>query len=110
MLFNFTPMIVLLFDWMLNRIYLSIVIMSIYPLFGYAAYFSYMEIIRFPATANPISELKIFVVYPVCIGWILPILVPISLYLGTRVKFFVLGEGESTGSTAASPAGNERIS
>ena len=103
-------MIVLLFDWMLNRIYLSIVIVSIYPLFGYAAYFSYMEMIKFPATANPISELNIFVVYPVCIGWILPILVPTSLYLGTRVKFFVLGEGQVVGNAAAGPASAGDIS
>jgi len=87
-------MIVLLFDWMFNRIYISVAIASIYPLFGYAAFFTYKEITRTPVTASEISEFNIFVVYPVGIGLAMPFLVAISLYIGTRVKFFIMDEGD----------------
>jgi len=93
-LLNFTPMIVLLFDWMFNRIYLSLAVASIYPLFGYAAFFTYNEMIRTPVTASEISEFNIFIVHPVGIGLVMPFLVAISLYIGTRVKFFILDEGD----------------
>jgi len=79
---------------MFNRVYISVVISSIYPLFGYAAFFTYKELTRTAVTLNEIPEFSIFAVYPVGVAWALPVVVATAIYMGSRVKFFFFDEGD----------------
>ena len=81
-LFIFTPLVMLIFDWTLNRVYLNLYSTLTYPVFAYAFYFSYWEITRLPVTASRVPEMAIFKVYPIALAYALPLMAAIAVYAG----------------------------
>lgn len=79
---------------MLNRIYLNLYVVLLYPFFAYSFYFAYWEITRLPVTASPIPEMAIFRVWPVMLAYALPLLAAFAVYAGFTIKFLALDEGD----------------
>lgn len=85
----------LLVDWCFNRMYLNVSMLIWYPLLGFLIFFAYLEIARVEvAAAAHTHELSIFDIHPSGLSYVLPTLVPLIVYLATRLKFWLLAEGD----------------
>ena len=85
----------LLIDWTVNRMYLTLSVVIWYPLLAYFMIGAYTNIIQVEMTNLPtIKEFEVFDVEPRFLVYVLPLIVCLSIYLVTRVKFSFLEEGD----------------
>ena len=89
------PFFLILADWVMNRIDLSMTLLIAYPIIGYSFYYIFLEMMRpaHMAFVN-IMEFVIFVSPPDGIAVALPAIVFATVYMATWIKFWFLDEGD----------------
>ena len=95
MLIYVGPFCLILADWVMNRIDLSLILLITYPIISYSLYYIFLEMMRpaHMAFVN-INEFVIFVTPPDGIAVALPAIVFATVYLATWLKFWFLDEGD----------------
>ena len=93
-LLNTAPLFFLLADWMFNRIYLNLFLLSAYPFVCYSLFAGFEYLLKPTLTVPDIPELSVFDLKWEVVGWLLPALVPLAIYFATRLKYLFLDEGD----------------
>ena len=88
------PFFLLATDWCFNRMYLNVATLIFYPLLGYVIFFIYLEVTRVDMANNMVPEFSIFETDPSGLAYAIPSMMPVVVYLLTRLKFWFFDEGD----------------
>ena len=96
LILNSVPLALLIIDWCLNRMYLSVVVSLFYPAVCYVFYLSYQALTNSPNISFNVPEFNEFFkdVEPQALAIALPSIAAAWAYIMTRVKFAFFDEGD----------------